>query len=48
MLSSVIWRKLPIDEAYSLRGETLADQIQKDKEKGLIPFFVKNFIYFLF
>ena len=33
-------RLLPTDENHRLRGETLRDAIEKDKQNGLIPFFV--------
>jgi aromatic-L-amino-acid decarboxylase len=33
-------RLLNTDEHYSLRGETLLNQINKDVEEGFIPFFV--------
>ena len=33
-------RQLPTDDKYSLRGDVLARAIQKDKAKGLLPFFV--------
>ncbi len=36
-------RQLPVDEHYSLRGKPLEECIQSDKQKGLIPFFVRNF-----
>jgi len=37
-------RQLAVDEHYSLRGKTLDDCIQADKEKGLIPFLVCKII----
>jgi hypothetical protein len=37
-------RQLAVDEHYSLRGKTLDECIQADKRKGLIPFFVRNFL----
>lgn len=39
-MASVICRKLPVDEQYRLRGETLANAIEKDKKNGFIPFYV--------
>jgi hypothetical protein len=36
-------RQLAADEHYSLRGKTLEECIQADKQKGLIPFFVRHF-----
>lgn len=35
--------QLPVDEHYSLRGKVLDEQIEADKKKGLIPFFVRSF-----
>ncbi|XP_013419956.1 aromatic-L-amino-acid decarboxylase-like [Lingula anatina] len=40
LLGAVKIVKLSSDKKQSLRGETLAQAVQKDKEKGLIPFFV--------
>ena len=40
MISMMRLRKLQSDENNSLRGDTLREAIQQDKEKGLIPFFV--------
>ena len=40
LLGNVICRKLPVDEDFRLRGETLREAIIKDKEAGLIPFYV--------
>jgi hypothetical protein len=37
-------RQLAIDDHYSLRGKTLDESIQSDKQKGLIPFFVRYFL----
>lgn len=33
-------RQLPVDEHFSLRGDTLDRCIKEDKQKGLLPFFV--------
>ena len=41
-------RQLPVDEHYSLRGQTLDHYIQADKEKGLIPFFVRYLLSFYY
>jgi aromatic-L-amino-acid decarboxylase len=38
-------RQLSVDEHYSLRGKTLDKCIQEDKRKGLIPFFVRYFLF---
>jgi hypothetical protein len=40
LLGGVRFRQLEIDEKYRLHGDTLAEAIQKDKEQGLIPFYV--------
>jgi len=40
LIAMVKVRQLSVDEHYSLRGKTLDECIQADKEKGLIPFFV--------
>ncbi|TNN14129.1 Tyrosine decarboxylase isoform 1 [Schistosoma japonicum] len=40
VLSLVKLRRLPVDENFSLRGETLQNAIKEDKAMGLIPFYV--------
>ena len=40
MLTNVTIRLLETDELFSLGGHTLQDAVKKDKENGLIPFFV--------
>jgi len=40
LIAMVKVRQLPVDEHYSLRGETLNECVKADKRKGLIPFFV--------
>ncbi len=40
-------RQLAVDEHYSLRGKTLEECIQADKQKGLIPFFVRHLFLFI-
>lgn len=40
LLGSVICRKLKVDWKFSVRGETVQEQIEKDRKLGLIPFFV--------
>ncbi|XP_012262172.1 aromatic-L-amino-acid decarboxylase [Athalia rosae] len=40
LLGGVRFRLLDVDAKYRLRGNTLADAIREDKEKGLIPFYV--------
>ncbi|CAF2751870.1 unnamed protein product [Rotaria sp. Silwood2] len=47
LITMVSVRQLDVDEHYSLRGETLDECIQVDKQKGLIPFFVRNFFFFI-
>ena len=41
LIAMVKVRQLPVDEHYSLRGQTLDECIQADKKNGLIPFFVR-------
>jgi hypothetical protein len=43
LLASVICKKLPVDNNFSLRGETLLKEIEKDKKEGLIPCYVNKF-----
>ncbi|XP_058799159.1 aromatic-L-amino-acid decarboxylase [Phymastichus coffea] len=40
LLGGVQFRLLETDSKHQLRGETLAEAIREDKEKGLIPFYV--------
>ncbi|XP_046470775.1 aromatic-L-amino-acid decarboxylase [Neodiprion pinetum] len=40
ILGGVQFRLLDVDQKYKLRGDTLADAIREDREKGLIPFYV--------
>ncbi|UJR28998.1 hypothetical protein I4U23_010216 [Adineta vaga] len=40
LIAMVKVRQLAVDEHHSLRGQTLDECIQADKQKGLIPFFV--------
>jgi hypothetical protein len=42
LIAMVKVHQLPVDEHYSLRGVTLEQYIQADKDKGLIPFFVRR------
>lgn len=42
LLGGVKFRLLEVDSKYKLRGETLAEAIRKDKEQGLIPFYVSS------
>ncbi|VDP35820.1 unnamed protein product [Schistosoma mattheei] len=46
VLGFVKLRRLPVDENFSVRGETLQRAIKEDKSMGLIPFYVKNFFCF--
>ena len=43
LLGAVKCRKLKTDSKYSLCGETLQDEIEKDKKEGFYPFFVSFF-----
>lgn len=40
MIGLVKMRCLESDENLSLRGKTLEETIKRDREQGLIPFFV--------
>ncbi|XP_075239895.1 aromatic-L-amino-acid decarboxylase-like [Convolutriloba macropyga] len=40
MIASVQIRQLPTDSDFSLRGDTLKNAIERDREVGLIPIFV--------
>jgi len=40
-MSLVKVRHLATDENYSLRGATLKEAIIKDREQGLLPFYVR-------
>ncbi|XP_075387891.1 histidine decarboxylase isoform X2 [Tenrec ecaudatus] len=40
LISLVKMRFLPVDDSFSLRGETLQKAIEEDKERGLVPVFV--------
>ncbi|XP_072910441.1 aromatic-L-amino-acid decarboxylase isoform X2 [Hemitrygon akajei] len=40
LIGGVKMRKLPTDEKFSLRGETLRQALEEDKALGLIPFFL--------
>ncbi|KAF7997971.1 hypothetical protein HCN44_009369 [Aphidius gifuensis] len=39
LLGGVKFRLLDVDSKYKLRGDTLAEAIRQDREKGLIPFY---------
>ena len=45
LLASIICRKLPVDEKFSLRGEKFREAIEADKKNGYFPFYV-NFCNF--
>lgn len=45
LLGGVKFRLLDTDSKHSLRGETLEEAVKADKEKGLIPFYVRNSIF---
>ncbi|XP_054157657.1 aromatic-L-amino-acid decarboxylase-like [Oppia nitens] len=40
LLGAIQIKQLPTDDKLSLRGDTLSNQIQKDRADGLIPFYV--------
>ncbi|KAK7576160.1 hypothetical protein V9T40_012446 [Parthenolecanium corni] len=40
LLGGVRLRLLPTDDEYKLRGSTLQDAIQEDRDKGFMPFYV--------
>ncbi|XKL61071.1 hypothetical protein PGB90_008128 [Kerria lacca] len=40
LLGGVCFRCLPTDNEYKLRGSTLEEAIQEDRNKGLLPFYV--------
>ena len=46
LLGMVKCRKLSIDAKFSLRGETLINEIEKDKKEGFFPFYVKFILSF--
>ncbi|XP_011859981.1 PREDICTED: aromatic-L-amino-acid decarboxylase-like isoform X2 [Vollenhovia emeryi] len=40
LMGGIKLRQLEVDDKYKLRGDTLAEAIRKDKEEGLIPFYI--------
>ena len=42
LIGLVKMRYIESDDNLTLRGDRLLDAIEKDKEKGLIPFFVSK------
>ena len=40
-------KKILIDERYRVRGAPLLEALEKDRDEGLIPFYVYLSIYFL-
>lgn len=40
LLGGVKFTLIPADDNYQMRGDTLQATIQKDKQAGLIPFYV--------
>ncbi|XP_067867001.1 aromatic-L-amino-acid decarboxylase-like isoform X2 [Heterodontus francisci] len=40
LIAGIKMRKLPTDEKFSLRGETLKQALEEDKALGLIPFYL--------
>ncbi|NXL93858.1 DCHS decarboxylase, partial [Alectura lathami] len=47
LISLVKMKFLPVDENFSLRGETLKKAIAEDRKKGLVPTFVCALIHFI-
>lgn len=44
LLGGVCFRCLPTDNEYKLRGSTLEEAIQEDRNKGLLPFYVSYYV----
>lgn len=44
LLGGVTFRLLGVDSKNKLRGDTLAEAIRQDREKGLIPFYVRKIL----
>lgn len=42
LITLVKMRFLPVDDNFSLRGETLQRAIEEDRERGLVPVFVSH------
>lgn len=42
LISLVKMKFLPVDDNFSLRGETLQKAIEEDKQQGLVPVFVSQ------
>ncbi len=40
LLASVACKKLKTDDQFSVRGETLQQQLEEDRATGLIPFYI--------
>lgn len=47
LIGLVKMRFIEVDENLSMRGDKLMEQIKKDKEMGLIPFWVRRNLYFV-
>lgn len=47
MITLIKMRFLPTDEQFSLRGDTLKQAIQEDKERGLVPLMVCEIVKLL-
>ena len=42
LLANVTCKKLPVDEKFSCRGETLAKSIEQDIKDGFTPFYLSS------
>lgn len=40
MIANILFRALPTDDNFSLCGETVKQEMEKDIANGLIPFFI--------
>lgn len=47
LLGGVQWKLIPTDDRYRMSGAALEEAIKKDRENGLIPFFVSDFLSLL-
>lgn len=48
LIGLVKLRYIESDEKLSLRGDKLREAIQRDRDNGLVPFFVSNLAFGLF
>lgn len=42
LIGGVMMKKIPTDSTYAVTGDTLKKIVEKDKEAGLIPFYVRH------